>query len=163
MLDLNDISTEVREIINICSQRFATDMPVKRIIISDVPTGTESFTTVFESDNQTIYALCTSKKSMTLADVRRIIHGMGMEADAYLPPAGNKNYFKDYGRRAFLAAYPARKISSDKEMAYYQTTAPYNPALVRIAKVNGEIREYLAALQRWQKTAKYSYRRIKIK
>lgn len=163
MINLKDTSLESREIARLCSQCFGVDADIKRVIATDVTTGKGSFTSVFETSDHTIYALCTSKQSLTLSDVRKIIHGMGMEADAYLPPASNKSYFEDYGRKAFALAYPARKIYSNREIAYYKTMAPYCPALVRISKINGEIREYLSALQRWQKALGYSYRRIKIK
>ncbi|MGD8373919.1 MAG: hypothetical protein PVI21_03620 [Candidatus Woesebacteria bacterium] len=163
MINLKDTSLESREVARVCSQYFGVNVDIKHMVIADVSTGKSSFTSVFEASDHTIYALCTSNENLTLADVRKIIHGMGMEADAYLPPMGSRNYFEDYGRRAFAMAYPARKIGSEKELAYYKTMAPYSPALVRISKINGEIREYLAALQRWQKAMGYSYRRIKIK
>ncbi len=146
----------------LCKKEFAFTISLKRVIARDVPTSKGTSTTVFEDTRRALYALCIAEASLTLGDVKAIVRHMGMEADTYFAPHGQSNYFLHYGRQNFYATFPGRKLISDEETDFYQSLAPYNPALMRIARVKGEIREYSSIFQRWQKTRNYNYTRMQI-
>jgi hypothetical protein len=153
---------EINELERICRDSFATDLAIKNILISNLSTGRGSRTTVFEADRHALYALCVGSQPLVLADIVRIITSTGIEAEDYVPPAGDRDYFKAFGRQAFLDMYPGRKAASDQEMEFYQTLAPYSPALVRIAKVRGEIREYAPSMREWQLAKAFSYAKVRV-
>jgi len=154
---------EIDELERICRDSFETTVAIKKVLVSNLSTSKGSRTTIFESDRHTLYALCVASQPLVLADIKRIIAGMGIEAEAYLAPHGDNTYFQEFGREAFFNMYPARKVASDKETAFYQTLAPYSPALVRIAKVKGEIREYVSSMREWQPAQTFSYARVQVK
>jgi len=146
----------------ICRDCFGVDLKIKNLILDEVSTSRNSYTTVFKADHNVIYALCVSDNPLVLADVKSIIRLMGMKAEFFLPPNADKDYFLNFGHGAFLDVYPARKAGSDQEIHYYKTLAPYSPALVRISKVNGEIRRYDKIWQEWQSAIKFSYLRMQV-
>ncbi len=158
-----DDKHEFLAIQQLCKKSFALDITVKAIIAGDIPTSKGSRTTIFETNRRVLYALCTADTPLTLADIKNIIRNMGMEADTYLPLYGVSSYFLHSGRQSFYEAFPGRKLLTDEETEFYQSLTPYNPALVRIAKVKGVIREYSPALQHWQKAKDYSYARMHIR
>jgi hypothetical protein len=162
---MNDLYEEPLETIDIeqkCLDIFDLDVHIKRVIIGNVQTGVRARTTIFEADRHTLYAFCTADEPIVLRDVQLMIKGMGIEPEFYLPPHGDKDYFVDFGRQAVAEVYPDLKSYAGLEMSFYQTLAPYNPALVRISRIKGEIREYLKPLQQWQKLQNCSYVRIKV-
>jgi hypothetical protein len=88
---------------------------------------------------------------------------MGMKAEKYLPPDANENYFLRFGQKIFQDVFPGRKISTNQDtLSYYQTLAPYSPALVRISKIDGEIRQYSKIGQKWSSTLELSYQRMQV-
>jgi len=107
--------------------------------------------------------LCTADESLNLADIKVIIKSIGMKAEAYLPPDGDSNYFLRYGQKVFQSVFPCRKTSNNAETVFYQTLTPYTPALIRIEKINGEIRQYNQNHQQWQKTLDISYLRMQVR
>lgn len=153
---------KVAQIERICKQSFNAELRVTGIIFDDIQSGKNSYTTIFQSDKHTLYALVESNDSLTLFDVKNIIKSIGIEAEEFLPPNGDETYFMRHGHKAFLNAYPGRKTESDQERMFYRTLSPYNPALVRIAKIGGEIRRYNSMSPRWQKVDEYSYMRMKV-
>ncbi|MDQ5982299.1 MAG: hypothetical protein QG549_296 [Patescibacteria group bacterium] len=94
---------------------------------------------------------------MTLGDVRRVVKRMGMDAEAYYPPEMDVRYFTRFARKAFLSVYPGREIVNNSDLQYYQNLALYSPALVRIGRVNGQIRRFNARAGSWQKLIDYTY------
>lgn len=162
---MNDLYDEAAEIIDIeqkCRDLFDLGVHVRRVVIGNVQTGARARATVFEADRHTLYVLCMGDDTLVLRDVQRMIKGMGIEPEAYLPPHGDKNYFAEFGRQAIKSMYPGRTSSAGLETSFYQALAPYSPALVRIARINGEIREYHSPLQQWQKLQDCSYSKIKV-
>lgn len=155
--DIEDLTLE-----HLCKEKFAVDISLRHVIARDVYTGHGSYTTVFEDDKRNMYALCDGS-ALTLADVKEIIHAMGMEADSYFPPDGQYDYFVRQGKQNFLSVFPARTVVKDDEIAYYQTLAAYSPALVRIRKIKGEIREYSPLGQRWQTLKEYTYTHMQLR
>lgn len=144
-----------------CKENFAIDITVKQIIARDVYAGKDSYATLFEDNQGLLYAFCDGT-SLTLADVKEIVHGMGMEADTYFPPYGDPHYFLEQGKKNFFAVFPGRISVKDDEIRFYQTLAVYNPALVRITRVKGEIREFSPLGKRWQPLKNYSYARMRV-
>ena len=154
---------EITEIERMCRDYFKTPLAVKKILISNVSTGNGSRVTIFEADRHILYALCIASKPLAFRDIKRIITGMGIEPALYLPPLGDGTYFQNYGREAFFGMYPGRKTASAAETGYYETLAPYSPALVRIAKIKGEIREYASSIHEWQRMRLFSYAKVEVK
>jgi hypothetical protein len=163
---MNDLYDEASEIIDIeqkCRDFFDLEVKAKRVIASNVQTGSRARTTIFEADQHTVYALCVGDETLVLRDVQRMAKGMGIEPEAYLPPHGNENYFAEFGQQAIRSMYPGRMTSAGLETNFYQTLAPYSPALVQIARINGEIREYHSPLQQWQKLQDCSYAKVQVR
>ncbi|MDB5184131.1 MAG: hypothetical protein JWO07_812 [Candidatus Saccharibacteria bacterium] len=144
-----------QEIERLCKDHFNVDLQVSGLVIADVPTYNNSFTTIFKSGHQ-VYALCEAETPVTLGRVRSIIKQMGMEAEAYYEP-GQNGYFTSFARDAFLSVFPGRGVVNDDDLSYYKTLAPYSPALIRIKKINGQIRQYNPRSGAWQKTLDFSY------
>lgn len=145
-----------------CRDYFGVDLKIKNIILDDAPTSKNSHTTVFKTDHNVIYALCSSDNPLILADIKSIIRLMGMKAEYFLPPSADSDYFFNFGQKAFLDIFPGRKAGTDQEISYYKTLAPYSPALVRISRINGEIRRYDKIWQEWQSAIKFSYLRMQV-
>lgn len=162
MYDLYYEAIESIAIEGLCKKGFGVDISVKQIITLNMPTSKGSVTTVFQDHRYTLYALCVASAPLALADVKQIMHGAGIEAETYLPPHGDPAYFANYGQKAFCAAFPGRKPINQQDTAFYQTLAPYNPALVRVSKIKGELRQYIAPTQRWQTAEECSYKRLQV-
>jgi hypothetical protein len=145
-----------------CKDYFGVDLHVRKIIQSDLPAGEKLYTTVFMTDRNELYALCTDDDSLLLADIKLVIKSMGMEAEEFMPPNADANYFLRYGKKIFLAVFPDRKTVSMKDVKFYQTLAPYGPALIRISKIDKEIRQYNKIRQNWQAVFEFSYLRLRI-
>lgn len=163
MIDLYQEVTELIDLESTCRAHFGTTFHVKRIVAQSIPTGKTSSTTVFETKAHERYALCVSDVPLTLKDVQRIMRGMGIEAASFLPPAFDPNYFVNYARGAFLAAYPGRKLTANDDISYYQSLAPYTPALVKIAQVKDGLRQFVPVVNQWHKAMDYSYSHIEVK
>jgi hypothetical protein len=161
-----DMETEVSNALaieDVCRSYFGYDLKVKHIIADNIETGTHSHATVFETDDGNIFTFCHSKLSLELGDIKHIIRNMGMDAKVYLPPANNPDYFKDYGKQAFQASFPGRHITKHDNLSFYESLALYNPALVHIAAINGEIRGYIPVLETWHKVADYTHKHIQVR
>jgi len=154
---------KVPQLERICKDYFGVDLGITNIVLNYIPTSKNSHTTVFKADRHTVYALCVSDDPLVLADIKSIIKLMGMKAEEFLPPDADTNYFLRFGHEKFLSAYPGRKSCADDETTFYQTLAPYNTALVRISKINGEIRQYDDTWKQWQKALEFSYLRMQVR
>lgn len=162
MTDLLDNNfSEVANVEDYCKANFGVDLKIKDILLNNAPTSLNSQTTIFNDDQNMMYALYTSDERMTLAEVMNLVKSMGMEADEYLAPGGDKDYFLRFGYKLFMTVFPNLKPSSAKEISYYKTFTPYSPALVRISKVTSEIREYNRIWKQWQKSLNFSYNRMR--
>ena len=146
-----------------CFNYFTVSLQINRVLINSMPTSHNSFTTVFTTNNHAVYALCLSDELLELADIKNIIKHAGMKAESYLPPYADENYFLRYGKNIFLSVFPGRKTCTPQETTFYQTLAPYNPALVKIEKVNGELRQYNIFCEKWQKALEFSYLRMQVR
>ena len=146
----------------ICSEKFATQLYVKRIVADALPTGPNSYTTIFSTTHNAMYALCTGDASMQYADVKSAMKSMGIEVDAFLPPNADTNYFKDFGLKKFQQYFPSRATISADDTAFYETIAPYSPALVKIKRLKGAINQYDESTKKWHKALEYSYQRLQV-
>ena len=163
MLDLfNSNASKIAQLEKFCRDYFRVNLQIQDIILHEIPSSQSSRTTIFKVGRNTIYALCVSDNPIILADVKNIIKSMGMKADKFLPPNADENYFARFGQKSFQSVFPGHKPVNASETTYYQTLAPYSPALIRINKVNGEIRQYNKNWQKWQKTLEFSYTRMQV-
>jgi hypothetical protein len=146
-----------------CNNHFTVSLKINKVLINSMPTSNNSFTTVFTTNNHAVYALCSSDDLLELADIKKIVKLAGMKAESYLPPHADKDYFIRHGRNVFLSVFPGRKTCTPQETAFYQTLTPYNPALVKIERVNGELRQYNIICEKWQKALVFSYLRMQVR
>lgn len=146
----------------VCNEQFATPLRVKRIVADALPTGTNIYTTIFSTTHHTMYALCTGDASMQYADVKSTMKSMGLEVEAFLPPYADTNYFKDFGLKKYQQYFPSRANITAEDTAFYETLAPYSPALVQIKRIKGAINQYDEPTKKWHVAVKYSYQRLKV-
>lgn len=154
--------TQKLHIERLCKNHFDVELYVDSIIASDIEmVQDDSYATLFMA-NGTMYTLCETSKPVTLQDIKSQIKSMGMEADFYYPPAKDMNYFSRYGKVAFSSIFPGRPVATEEETLFYQTLAPYSPALVQIREVKGEIRRFNMRGNTWQAMKNFSYSRIQV-
>ena len=142
--------------------RFGVKLNITEVVVRDIATGYTSVATVFKTSPTALYVLIRSQSGQVLADVKKIIRNMNLEADACLPPHGDNEYFKRIGVEKFKTLFPGKHIMSDDDTRYYQTLAPYSPALVRIAKVKGDIRAFHFESKSWRKVRDYTFNKISL-
>jgi len=147
----------------IAQEHFGKRFDIAQVIVRNIPTTHTTVASVFLTTKNQLYALVHGRAPLTLGDVRKIVKRMGLEAEAYLPPAHRPNYFDDIAVEKFKAVYPGRHEISDADLRFYRLGAPYNPALVLVCSVtNGTIRQFDSAdSSNWRVAAKFQYRRIK--
>lgn len=147
----------------VANEQFGKKLDISQVIVRDVPTSHTTSASVFMTTKNQLYALVQGRAPLTLGDVRVIVKRMGLEAEAYLPPAHRPQYFDEIAVAKFKAVYPGRHDISDADLRYYRLSAPYNPALVLISAVTeGAIKQFDSAdSSNWRIAAKFAYRRIK--
>lgn len=142
-------------------KHFLADIDVDALIALRIPVGRTAYATVFLTRRKQLYVYVSSQSALTLADVRKIINRMGMKADAYLPPKSRPNYFQEVGTAKFKETFPGRAVTNPQDIAFYQTLAPYNPALVLISEVESGIYQFDPdSTSSWRLGVKFSYRRV---
>lgn len=146
----------------ICREYFNVNLPVSEIIGSDIPSSKDSYTTIFRDSKGVMYALCESDEPLILGDIRSIINAMGIKASEYLPPKADYDYFSRHGRRVYQSVYPNRATCGEADLTYYKTMSPYSIALIRVARINGEIREYNDFRKRWQSAFDINYMKTQV-
>lgn len=157
---MNDVDQEVTTAIEIehtSRVHFRCDFKVKYVIVGDLETLKGARVTVFETTDHEVFAFCSSEEPLELGDVKRIIRGMGLNASHYLPPAQHHSYFINYGKLAFTTAFPGRHITSNDDLSFYESLAPYNPALIKIRAITDGIYGYIPVLEQWYKAADFTY------
>ncbi len=154
---LNDIDLEKS-----IEQQFALRLDINNAIVRNVTCGTTSQAIVFKTAQNTHYLYVTSQSTMTLGEIKKIVHAMGLEADEFIVPRGDADYFKRIGVEKFKQMFPGKYIMSDGDTSYYETLASYNPALIRLARIKGEIRAYNIAAQKWRKVKDYAYTKMNV-
>lgn len=145
---------------NLVERDFGIKLRVTEVVARSVVTGNTSAAIVFKATPTALYVLVQAQGNLLLSDVAKIIRQMNMEVDAYMPPHNDAEYFKRIGEAKFKVMFPGKHITSDDDTRYYRTLALYNPALVRIAKVNGDIKSYHTESKSWRKMCEYVYSKI---
>jgi len=147
----------------IANENFGKRFDIQQVVVRSIPTTHTTVASVFLTSKNQLYALVHGRAPLTLGDVRKIVKRMGLEAEAYLPPIHQPQYFDDIAVDKFRAVYPGRHDISDADLRYYRLSAPYNPALVLIGAVtDGTIRQFDPSdSSDWRVAAKFQYRRIK--
>lgn len=140
-----------------CMLHFGASLKPTEIIVRDMPVGAAAQATVFRTGLKGLYVYIFSQGSMLLADVKKIIRQMQCEAELFLPPRGDGGYFHRIGVAKFKALFPGKHIVSSEDTRYYETLAAYNPALVRISHVKGEIRGLVNESKQWRKITAYHF------
>ena len=148
---------------SIALEQFGKRLDVQTVIVRDIPTTHTTTASVFLTTKNQLYALVQGRAPLTLGDVRKLVKRMGLEAEAYLPPAHHPKYFDEIAMEKFKSVYPGRHDVSDADLRFYRLSAPYNPALVLISAVtDGTIRQFDSAdSSNWRTAAKFAYRRIR--
>jgi hypothetical protein len=144
-----------------CLDRFGVKFDIADMAARSVQTGTASQGSVFKATSGQVWLYIVSQSPLLLDDVQKIVARMNVEADAYMPPHGETDYFTRIGREKFKAMFPGKPIVSDDDLRYYKKLAPYNPALVRLSKIKGEIRAFDPQSKTWHKVKNYAYSKIK--
>jgi len=143
-----------------CQQTFGLKLQISDVIARDVPTGYTSTATVFKTSPNTVYVYIRSQSKLLLADVKKMIRSMNIDAEDFVPPHGDADYFKRIGTEKFKAMFPGKHIMSEADIRYYETLSPYNPALVRVARIKGDIRGFQTESQSWRKVKDYAFNKI---
>jgi hypothetical protein len=139
---------------------FAIKLTISEVIVRDAPAGLAATATVFKTSPNVLYAFVQSQSAMVLADVQKVLRGMNMDAENFVPPHGDVDYFKRIGERKFKEMFPGKHIMGDDDTRYYRTLAPYSPALARIVRVKGDIRGFHIETKSWRKIKDYAFSKI---
>lgn len=162
-MNMSDLVPDDPTIKEICKDRFGIDLNIAETILRAVPVSASARANVFLTNNHQMYVLIASQSAIVLDDVRKIIVRMQCEAEEFLPPHCEEEYFDRIARAKYKIMFPGKRITGEDDLRYYKSLAPYNPALVRISKIKGEIRGYDAASKLWRKVKDYTYSRIQPK
>ena len=147
----------------IAKDKFGMDVDINQVIVRQVEVSRTATATVFLTKKKQLLVYVSGHSRLLLSDIKKIVSRMGLRAELYLPPKTQPDYFDRIGREKFAAVFPGRGHISDKDILFYRTLAPYNPALVLISELKyGHIYQYDSdARNGWRVAAKFAYRRIK--
>jgi hypothetical protein len=143
-----------------CKDHFALSLNIGEVIVRGISAGQSSLAAIFKTTNGQLFLFIISRGTQLLADVQKIVARMECEAEVYYPPFGEKEYFERIGSEKFKALFPGKPILGEDDLRHYKGLAPYNPALVRLSKVKGEIRAYDEHLKTWRKVKDFHYSKI---
>lgn len=145
-------------------EEFARKLEITRMLVRDMQVSPVAHASVFRAKGGSVYVLIRSNNPMLLGDVMKIIRNMGAEADNFAPPSGVESYFTDHAIEKYRAVFPGKPVKNDaEELRYYRTLVPYNPALVQLARIRGELREYEPESRRWNVVKRLTYSKINTK
>lgn len=144
-------------------ERFAKKIEITRMLVRDIQVGPVAHASVFRVKGGNVYILIRGSNEMTLGEIIRIVRNMGAEVDDFVPPSGVENYFDDKALEKYKAVFPGKPLGGSEELRYYRTLVPYTPALVRVARIRGELREYEPEARRWNVVKRLSYNKIDTK
>lgn len=159
---MNDDIYSDTTIERVCRDAFGLKLQISEVIARDVPTSYTSSATVFKTSPNVMYVYIASQSKLLLADVKKMIRNMNIDAESYVPPHGDADYFKRIGTEKFKAMFPGKHIMSEADIRYYETLAPYSPALVRVSRIKGDIRGFQSESQTWRKVKDYAFNKISL-
>jgi hypothetical protein len=158
---MNDAILDDLAIEKACKDRFDVALTVADVIVRAMPVGVAARATLFTTTGRQVYVYVASQGGLVLDDVRKIIQRMQCEAEGFLQPHAEDGYFDRIGREKFKAMFPGKRILGEDDLRYYKNLAPYNPALVLLSRVKGEIRGYEVEAKAWRKVKDYAYSKIR--
>lgn len=158
---MNDALLDDLAIEKTCKDQFDRTVDVADVVVRGLPVGVATRATLFTTTKGQVFLLVASQSSLVLDDVRKIVSRMQCEAQVFVPPHGETGYFDRIGRVKFKAMFPGKHIVGEDDLRYYKNLAPYNPALVLLSKVKGEIRGFEVESKTWRKAKDYSFSIIK--
>lgn len=155
---LDDMALE-REI----KTEFGMNVDIDKLIVHGVDVARACRASVVLTKKKQLLCYIRGHSKLLLSDVRKIVSRMGLRAELYVPPKGQPSYFDDIGKEHFKKTFPGRTPQTDRDIDYYRTLAPYNPALIIISEVrDGTIYQFDSdARSGWRPATKFAYRRIK--
>lgn len=147
----------------IAKERFNLVVDIDQVVARQIPVSHTSEATVFLTKKKQLFVFIHAHSKLVLSDAKKIVSRMGLKAELYLPPHGEKEYFDEIGRQKFREVFPGRGHITEQDLVFYRTLAPYNPALVLISEVvGGEIKQFdTDASKSWRTAVRFAYRRIK--
>ena len=145
------------------SEQFGFAGDIQSVILANADVSHTARATVFLTKKKQLMVYISATSPLILSDVKKIISRMGLKAELFFPPKGQPHYFHDIALKKFLSVFPGRIRTTDEDLLFYKTLAPYNPALVLISEVkNGEIYQFDPdSRSQWRVGVKFAYRRIK--
>lgn len=146
----------------IAHEQFGVQLDIKQVIARGVPTSHTTTATVFLTTKHQLFAYIAGRAPLNLGDIRKMVKRMGMIAEAYLPPHHEPRYFERHAEAKFRDVFPGRTVVNEQDLHFYRLLAPYNPALVRIAGIDGGVIKQFDASDssNWRVAAKFAYKRI---
>lgn len=144
-------------------QHFGMRIEIKQALVRGAPVSHTSEATVFLSTKNQLYVLVKGQSRMKMGEVKKIVARMGLKAELFVPPKGQPDYFNKIATKHFRKVFPGRMHISKEDLAYYQTLAIYQPALVQISEVStGKIYQFdTDSASSWRPVTEFSYRRIR--
>jgi len=145
-------------------ERFGVKFEIEKVYVRSIPAGRSANASVLLTTKNKLYVIVMGSAPLTLGDVRTIIRRMGLVADAFASPKSKPDYFTEIAEKKFRHTYPGRQNVTEADLRYYQSMAPYNPALVSISGIkDGTIRQFDSMADGgWRPTAKIQYKQIKL-
>ncbi len=144
-------------------KHFGMKIEIKQTLVRAAPVSHTSEATVFLSTKNQLYVFIKGQSRTKMGEIKKIVARMGLKAELFLPPKGQTDYFNVVARRHFHKVFPGRAHISADDLAYYQTLALYQPALVQISEVStGKIYQFdTDSASSWRPVTEFSYRRIR--
>ncbi|MBC7764394.1 hypothetical protein H7Y29_01640 [Microbacteriaceae bacterium] len=147
----------------LAKEQFGITLEVDAVIVRNIDVGHSARATVFLTTKKQLFCYISGPTKLLLGDAKKIAVRMGLKVEMFFPPKGQPQYFDTIGQAKFKEVFPGRHATSDADIVFYRTLAPYNPALLQISEVKDGL-IYQAdtdARGGWRQAAKFAYRRIK--
>ena len=144
----------------VLTQQFAVKADIAEVVVADVPVGMAARATIFKTTNGQMLVYVESRSAQVLDDMQKTVRHMNCDIEHIYPPHGDAEYFTRIASDKFKAMFPGKRITGDDDLRYYKNITPYNPALLRVSKIKGDIRGFDEQTKLWRKVKDYSYSKI---
>lgn len=153
----DDIAVE-----ELVKSHFGLQVDVKQMVARDIPVSHTGVASVFLTPKHQVFALIRAHSVLTLGDVRKIAKHMGLDVDTYCAPGHDEAYFNSVAREKFRQVFPGRHDVGEDELHYYRTLVPYNPALLKVAGIQGGVIKQFDShdSSSWRVAARFAYKQI---
>lgn len=159
---MNNEVTDDIAVEELIKSHFGLQVDVKQMIVRDIPVSHTAVASVFLTPKHQVFALLRAHSVLTLGDVRKIAKRMGLDVESYCAPGHDESYFNTVARDKFRQVFPGRHDVTEDELHYYRTLVPYNPALLKIAGINGGVIKQFDShdSSEWRVAARFAYKQI---